>query len=99
MNKIILVLAIVFVQNACAQNSLPQTDTVKSIKWYHTNAFKIAAAPTVLIGYSLTVMKDNGLYSSYDARDYARKHYPNFHTEADNYLTAFPAVLMYSLDL
>jgi hypothetical protein len=99
MNKIILAVAIFFTQVASSQNISQQVDTFRSIKWYQTNAFRIAAVPTVLIGYSLTIMKDHGLYSSYNAHDYAQEHYPNFHTEADNYLPAFPAVLMYSLDL
>ena len=99
MNKLILVAAVFFAHPTFAQNILQGSDTLKNIKWYRTNTFKIATVPTVLIGYSITIMKDHGLYSSYDARDYVRKNYPDFHTEADNYLTAFPAVLMYSIDL
>src|SRR5687767_8630000 len=98
MNKIILAAGVFFVQVVSAQNILQEGDTSRTIKWHQTNAFRIAAVPTVLIGYSLAVIKGNGLYSSYDARDYAREHYPNFRTEADNYLIAFPAVLMYGLD-
>lgn len=101
MNKIILAAGIFFAQTINAQNISHTTgrDSTRNIKWYKTNAFRIGAVPTILLGYSLTIMKDNGLYSSYDARDYARENYPRFRTEADNYLTAFPAVMMYSLDL
>jgi len=108
MNKIILIVAILFSQAARAQNISqgmsadsvpPPKDSLEHVKWYKTNAFKVGAFPVVLIGYSLTIMKDNGLYSSYDARDYAREHYPNFHTTADNYLQFFPAVIVYGLDL
>lgn len=107
MNKLILIACVFFVQVLSAQNifqGITEDSTQKSqdafnVKWYRTNAFRIAAVPAVLIGYGVTIIKDNGLYSSYDARDYVRENYPDFHTEVDNYLTAFPAVLMYSLDL
>ena len=105
MNRTILITtAIFFTQLASAQEKI-SADTIQhhpvslQIKWYQANAFKIAAVPAALIGYSLTIMNDRGLYSSYDARDYARENYPRFNTEVDNYLTALPAVMMYSLNI
>lgn len=99
MNKIILAAGIFFVHAAHAQSISAVTDSAHSIKWYKTNAFKIAAVPTVLIGYSLTIMDDHGLTPSQDVYDYRQEHYPDFHTRIDNYLPYFPGVLMYGLDL
>lgn len=108
MSRIIFLIAIFFVQSVSAQDisqglfadSMPASGgTSQSTKWYKSTAFRIAAVPTVLIGYSLTIMDDHGLYSSQDAYDFVHKHYPDFHTKVDNYLPAFPAVMMYGLDL
>ena len=106
MNKIILAACFCFAQALFAQNLSSGkltlhdvADTAVHLKWYQTNTFKTAAVPALFIGYSLTIMKDHGLYSSYDARDYAMKNYPDFHSNADNYLVYVPGVMMYGLDL
>lgn len=98
MNRIILA-SFLLTQVASAQNISQPADSVKHIVWYKTNAFKIGAVPAVLIGYSLTIMDNHGLYSSQNAYDYRQKHYPDFHTHVDDYLPAFPVVLLYGLDL
>jgi hypothetical protein len=105
MKKIISIAVVFLSQFAAAQNSSGQSaDTtsepslLQHRKWYQTNAFKISAVPALLIGYSITIRDDHGLYSSQDAYDYVQEHHPGFHTTIDNYLTAAPAVMMYSLD-
>jgi len=81
-----------------ADSVFQSSDTLKPVKWYKSNAFKVAAVPAVLIGYSITIMDDHGLYSSQDMYEYVQQHHPDFHTTLDNYLTAAPAVMMYGLD-
>ncbi len=56
-------------------------------------------APTVLIGYGISTMEDNGLFfSSYDVNECIQRNYPDFQSEADDYLRYIPAVSVYGLN-
>ncbi|WP_192822915.1 phosphatase PAP2 family protein [Rufibacter sp. LB8] len=61
---------------------------------------KRAVLPSVvLIAAGISTIKDNGFYSSYDARDDARRNFPNFSTTLDDYLFFVPIVGLYSFNL
>ncbi|MDQ4140387.1 MAG: phosphatase PAP2 family protein [Bacteroidota bacterium] len=72
----------------------------KKAPFFKSKGFRATAIPIVLIGYGLTTMKDNGIYSSYDAKRDLQRHFPNFRTRVDDYLIFAPFVelaLAYSL--
>ncbi|GGK83739.1 hypothetical protein GCM10011405_34570 [Rufibacter glacialis] len=61
---------------------------------------KRAVLPSaVLLAAGLSTIKDNGLYSSYDARNDARGTFPNFSTKIDDYLFFVPIVGLYGFNL
>ena len=65
-----------------------------------SKGFKATIAPAILIGYGLSTIKDNGLYSSYDLQSDLQRKYPNFHTNVDDILIYVPfaeLVLAYAL--
>jgi len=57
-----------------------------------SKGFRATIVPAVLIGYGLTTIKDNGLYSSYDAQRDLQRTFPNFKTRVDDYLIFAPFV-------
>ena len=64
------------------------------------NIIKASIVPAVLIGYGISIQKDYGIYSSYDAKRDLQRAFPNFHTHVDDYLIYAPFVelaLAYSL--
>lgn len=62
--------------------------------------FKRAVIPSaVLIAAGISTIRGNGFYSSHDARDDARRAFPNFKTKADDYLFFVPIVGLYSFNL
>lgn len=60
--------------------------------FFKSKAFKATIIPALLIGYGLSTVKDNGLYSSYDAKRDIQRHFPNFKTTIDNPLLIAPYV-------
>lgn len=67
-----------------------------------SKGFRATAVPLVLIGYGLSTIRDNGIYSSYDLQQDLRRKYPNFHTRVDDYLVFAPFVelgLAYALQI
>lgn len=80
-----------------------QTDTLKKYEdppleikpkapFYKSKVFKASIVPAVLIGYGVSTIKDNGFYSSYDAREDILRKYPDFDTWVDNPLLVMPYV-------
>ena len=69
----------------------PQTVTPKR-PFLKSKGFRATIVPAVLIGYGLSTIKDNGIYSSYDAQRDLQKAFPNFHTTVDDYLVFAPFV-------
>ena len=57
-----------------------------------SKGFRATIVPAVLISYGLTTIKDNGIYSSYDAQRDLQRKFPNFHTTLDDYLIFAPFV-------
>ncbi|WP_303312100.1 phosphatase PAP2 family protein [Hymenobacter sp. BT730] len=62
----------------------------KANRWYQTKVVRATAIPALLIGYGLTTINGNGLYSSYDAQRDLHRQFPNFHTHVDDYLVLAP---------
>jgi membrane-associated phospholipid phosphatase len=60
--------------------------------------WKGAIAPAALIGMGLFTLRDNGLYSSHDARYDARKAFPDFSSSADDFVFFIPVVGLYAFD-
>lgn len=87
-----------------------ETDTLKKYQdtvatkartpFFKSKGFRATIVPAVLIGYGISTIKDNGLYSSYDAKRDLQRNFPNFRTKVDDYLIFAPFVelaLAYSL--
>lgn len=71
---------------------LAAEDTTLKPKWYKHRLVKQSIFPLALIGYSLTIFKDNGLYSNYDAKRDIRKTFGTFSNPADNFMIWAPYV-------
>ena len=60
------------------------------VPFFKKKAVRAAIVPTVLIGYGLSTIKDNGIYSSYAAQKDLHNAFPNFHTRVDDILIYAP---------
>lgn len=78
-----------------------ETDTLKKFQdppvevpvkqpFYKSKIFKATIVPAALIGYGVSVIGDNGIYSSRDAQEDILEHYPDFHTKVDDVLLIMP---------
>jgi membrane-associated phospholipid phosphatase len=70
----------------------PPTGVLQKQPFFHSKIFRATIIPAVLITYGLTTIKDNGIYSSYDAQRDLHREFPNFHTTVDDYLIYAPFV-------
>ena len=70
----------------------PQTGVLQKQPFFQSKIFRATIIPAVLITYGLTTIKDNGIYSSYDAQRDLHREFPNFHTTVDDYLIYAPFV-------
>lgn len=88
---------------SCGQELLAQeTDTLRKyersrpdslkVPFYKSKLFKATIVPAILIGYGVSTIRDNGIYSSYDVRDDILRHNPNFDSGLDNVLLVAPYV-------
>ncbi|WP_162426664.1 phosphatase PAP2 family protein [Pontibacter pudoricolor] len=102
-NLFTLWLTFILMLGSCGQELMAQeTDTLRKyeksrpdslkVPFYKTKLFKATIIPAVLIGYGVSTIKDNGIYSSYDARKDILDAYPNFDTWLDNPLLIAPYV-------
>lgn len=64
--------------------------SVKKEPFYKSKVFKASVVPAALIGYGISVIGDNGFYSSHDAQKDIQEHYPDFHTKVDDALLLVP---------
>ncbi|GAA4305297.1 phosphatase PAP2 family protein [Nibribacter koreensis] len=60
--------------------------------FFKSKAFKATIVPAILIGYGLSTIKGNGIYSSYDAKRDIQRNFPNFKTSIDDALLIAPYV-------
>ncbi|MBC5774627.1 phosphatase PAP2 family protein [Pontibacter sp. KCTC 32443] len=70
----------------------PKPDTTLKVPFYKSKLFKATIVPAILIGYGVSTIRDNGLYSSYDAREDILDNHPNFDTWLDDPLLIAPYV-------
>ncbi len=70
----------------------PPLEIPEKEPFYKSKVFKATIAPAILIGYGLTTIKDNGIYSSYDAREDILRSHPNFDSWIDDALLVAPYV-------
>jgi len=85
--------------NPLVQTELYQ-DTLHSVKWYKSNAFRTVCMPALLIGYGITTIGNHGFpFSSQEVQRWRQRNFPTFTTDADNYLPSSPLVIMFGLDL
>ena len=68
-------------------------------RWYKSRLVRSSIFPLAMIGYSLTVMKDNGIYSSYDAKRDIRKAFGSYRSKVDDYLVWIPYAELGMLNL
>jgi len=95
-----LVLLLGPVAPALAQ--VPATDTLRKFEnpegvpaplkkpWYRGKLVKATIVPALLIGYGISTINDNGIYSSYDAKNDIQQHFPGFRTRVDDFLIFAP---------
>lgn len=79
-----------------------QTDSLKKYEtppqaiekppFYKSKIFKATVVPAVLIGYGLSTIRGNGIYSSYDAREDILENFPHFDTFLDDAFLVAPYV-------
>jgi membrane-associated phospholipid phosphatase len=102
-NLFTLWLTFMLMLGSCGQELLAQeTDTLRKyeksrpdslrVPFYKSKLFKATIIPAVLIGYGVSTIKDNGIYSSYDVRDDILRRHPNFDTSLDDALLIAPYV-------
>ncbi|WP_345160319.1 phosphatase PAP2 family protein [Pontibacter saemangeumensis] len=68
----------------------PPADTSLRVPFYKSKLFKATIVPVVLIGYGVSTIRGNGIYSSYDLREDILRKQPNFDTWADDPLLVAP---------
>src|SRR5581483_3691528 len=57
---------------------------------FKTKLFPSMIVPAVLIGWGISTIKSNGIYSSYKAKDDVQRAFPNQGSHIDNYLQFSP---------
>ena len=67
-------------------------------KWYKSKVFKASIAPAILIGYGVSTIKDNGFYSSYEAKKDIQQTF-GFRSKVDNFLIFVPYAELAVLNL
>jgi len=67
-------------------------EIIRKKPFLQSKGFRATIVPAVLIGYGLSTIKDNGIYSSYAAQRDLRQNFPNFQTNLDDYLIFAPFV-------
>ncbi|GAA4310887.1 phosphatase PAP2 family protein [Nibribacter koreensis] len=81
---------------------LTRTDSLHKLENKRNNRqfLKKAVLPSaVLLAAGIYTIKDNGFYSSYDAKEDARAEFPKFSTKVDDYLFFVPIVGLYGFNL
>ncbi|NDK55581.1 phosphatase PAP2 family protein [Pontibacter fetidus] len=78
-------------QDSLKKYQTPRPDSLR-VPFYKSKLFRATIIPAILIGYGVSTVRDNGIYSSYDAREDILERYPNFDTWLDNPLLIAPYV-------
>lgn len=70
----------------------PKPDTTQKQPFYKSKIFKATIVPALLIGYGVSTIRDNGIYSSYEAQRDIQKLAPDFNTWIDDALIIAPYI-------
>ena len=73
-----------------AADTVPAKADSTKPKWYKHRLVRSSIVPLAMIGYGVSVMKDNGIYSSYDAKRDIRNAFGSYRTKVDDYLIWVP---------
>ncbi|KAA9345713.1 phosphatase PAP2 family protein [Adhaeribacter soli] len=104
-------LSVLFIILFCCTNlQAQQTDTLQKYQdplfapkekapFYKSKVFKATIVPAILIGYGVSTVRDNGFYSSYDAREDILREFPNFDTWLDDAFLVAPYVELAAANL
>lgn len=68
-------------------------------KWYRSKLFKATILPAAFIAYGVSTIKDNGLYSSYDAKADAQRYFGGFNSSLDDHFLYVPYIELLILNL
>lgn len=100
--RIFLMTCLLLFSMAGQQLHAQETDTLRKyektrpdslkVPFYKSKLFRATVIPAILIGYGVSTIRDNGIYSSYDLRDDILRHDPNFDTSVDDILLIAPYV-------
>lgn len=66
---------------------------------YKTKLLPSLIVPGIMIGYGLTTIKNNGIYSSYSAQRDIKKAFPNFNNKLDDIMIFAPYAEILALNL
>ena len=87
----------------CQHATNTESDTTiieqKHKKFYHTGLFKATIVPAALIGYGISTIHGNGLYSSFDAYRDIHKTFNFNRTHVDDFLQYAPYAELLLLNL
>ena len=63
-------------------------------RFFHSKGFRASVVPAVLIGYGVSTINSNGIYSSYDAQHDVRDLFGTYRNRVDDYLQFAPYALL-----
>ncbi len=92
-------LIILFILSGNCKLYCQQADSVSSKNSNNTGFLKPVIIPAALIGYGISSIGNNGLYSSADAKSAIQSNFGGFHTRLDDYTVLAPAAAVYILHL
>jgi membrane-associated phospholipid phosphatase len=96
---LVFILLIPFSSFSQINNEDSLATSPKKTKWYKTRVVKASIAPVILIGYGVSTIKGNGIYSSYDAQKDLQRGFAGYDTDVDDYLQFVPYAELALLNL
>ena len=98
MKNMIIIILLIFHLSAFSQ--IKSIDTSYTARSKPEKSFlKQSIVPLSLIGAGLIVNYSNGVFGKENLQENIQDRYPNFSTNADDYLQFAPAVMMYAADI
>ena len=101
-SSLALVLTITFQFSVSAQTAdsiVPVNLPAKHQKFYQNKVFKATIVPAILIGWGVSTIHGNGLFSSFDAYNAIHKNFNFKRTHVDDYLQYAPYAELLLLNL
>lgn len=97
MKNSILIILLIFHLSAFSQND--SLDSSYTASKPEKSFLKQSIVPLSLIGAGLIVNYSNGFFGKENLQENINSRYPNFSTNADNYLLFVPTAMMYGADI